>query len=193
MTLISNLLSEIDERTIARQIGIPHDEARMAFSLSSNTVNSFDEFNMVISHYYIHHFTSCISHGGSLSPAEASGSAKEIIEQQYRRRNGDVVSAYNDCRDGTNGGMRVVLDTIAEELKAQSVERYVRDVFDRHVAPSCWEDKVSIVRQFIAKCGEYLSSSIRADQPERYARDYQILIRSYVTALQNTSSIFRRL
>jgi hypothetical protein len=86
-----------------------------------------------------------------------------------------------------------VLDTIAEGLKSESVERYIRDVFDRHVTPNCWEDKVKIIRQFMAQCGNYLSSSVRIDQPERYAQNFQELIRSYVSALQNTSSIFRRL
>ena len=35
--------------------------------------------------------------------------------------------------------------------------------------------------------------ALTSDQPERYARDYQELIRGYVAALQRTSSIFRRL
>ena len=46
-------------------------------------------------------------------------------------------------------------DKIAEGLKAESVERYMRDMFDQHVAPNSWEDKVAIIRQFIAqKLGE---------------------------------------
>ncbi len=55
------------------------------------------------------------------------------------------------------------------------------------------EDKVAIIRQFIAQCGANLASSIDAKQPERYAQDFQDLIRSYVQSLQATSSIFRRL
>ena len=66
--------------------------------------------------------------------SEAAGRAKEILEQEYRRRGGDLVTAFH-VHDGTNGGLRVVLDTIAEGLKAESVERYIRDAFDRHVAP----------------------------------------------------------
>ena len=89
--------------------------------------------------------------------------------------------------------MRVVLDTIAEGLKAEVVERYIADAFDRHVAPNSWEQKVEIIRQFIAQCGPYLSSSIKTSQPERYAHDFSELIRSYVDGLQQTSSIFRRL
>jgi hypothetical protein len=186
-------MAALDERTIAQRIGIPHDEARMRYSLQSNTVRTFDDFSDRIGDYYNYHVTTCVSRGGRLSRAEAAGRAKEILEQEYRRHNGNIVSAFNDANDGTNGGLRAILDRIAEALKAESLERYTRDVFDRHVAPSSWEDKVEMIRQFIRHCGAYLGSSIRADQPERYAHDYQELIRSYVAAMRRTSSIFRRL
>lgn len=190
---IDNLLAELDERTIAQRIGIPHDEARMRFSLNSNTVRSFSEFESVIADYYNTHFTTVVSRGGHLPASEAASRAKELLEREYRRKQGDIVTAFNDAHDGTNGGTRVVLDEISEGLKAESLERYIRDVFDRHVAPNAWEQKVDIIRQFIRRCGVNLGSSIRADQPERYAQNYRELIRSYVTALQQTSRIFRRL
>ena len=89
--------------------------------------------------------------------------------------------------------MRAALDVIAEALKAEAIERYVRDAFDRHVAPNSWEQKVDMIRQFISWCGSALSSSIVASQPERYARDYGELIRAYVEGLKQTSAMFRRL
>ena len=193
MAVIDNLLSALDERIMARRIALHHDEARMRYPLRRNTVDTFDEFGDAITDYYNHHFQA-VSNGGSLPRADAAGRAKEILEREYRRRrNGDIVAAFNDAHDGTNGGLRVVLDTIAEALKTEFVERYIRDVFDRHVAPNAWEDKVEIIRQFIRQCGANLSSSIRADQPERYAQNFQELVRSYVDSLQRTSSIFRRL
>jgi len=193
MTSITGLLAELDERNIAQKIGIRHDEVRMRYPLQCNTVDSFEEFSRIIGDYYNYHFTNCVSFGGSLPTSEAVGRAKELLEQQYRRHEGDIVTAFNDSRDGINGGLRVILDTIAEGLKAEGVERIIREAFDRYVAPNSWELKVEIIKQFIRKCGDFLSSSIRTDQPERYAHNYQELIRSYVSALQNTSSIFRRL
>jgi hypothetical protein len=193
MTSIKNLLADLDEKTIAQRIGIPHDEARMRYSLRSNTIGSFEEFTGLIADYYTKHFTACVSHGGTLSASEAASRAKELLEREYRRRGGDIVTAYNDAHDGTNGGLRLILDTIAEGLKAESVERYIRDAFDRYVEPNSWEQKVEIIRQFIAQCGVNLAPSIQADQPERYASNYRELVQSYVTALQRTSSIFRRL
>lgn len=193
MSSIKNLLAELEEKTIAQRIGIPHDEARMRYSLGSNTVGTFEEFNRIIGDYYTKHFTSCVSHGGSLPASDAASRAKELLEREYRRRGGDIVTAYNDAHDGTNGGLRLILDTIAEGLKSESVERYIRDAFDRYVEPNSWEQKVEIIRQFLAQCGALLGSSIRIDRPEQYAGNYKELINSYVSALQRTSSIFRRL
>ena len=193
MAVIDNLLVALDERTMAQRVALPHDEARIGYPLRRNTVGDFDEYSDLFADYYGYHFNRCVSRGGTLPRSEAAGRAKEILEREYRRRNGDIVTAFNDAHDGTNGGLRVQLDIIAEALKTEAVERYVRDMFDRHVAPNSWQDKVEIVRQFISRCGANLASSIRADQPERYAQNFRELIRSYVDSLRQTSSIFRRL
>ena len=89
--------------------------------------------------------------------------------------------------------MRAILDIIAEGLKAEAVEHYVRVAFDRHVAPNSWEQKGDMIRQVISYCGNVLSTSIVASQPERYAHDYSELIRAYVEGLKQTSAMFRRL
>jgi hypothetical protein len=193
MSSIKNLLAELEERNIARRIGIPHDEARMKYSLGSNTVANFDEFKHIITDYYNTHFTACVSHGGSLSTSEAYSRAKALLEREYRRHGGDIVTAFNDAHDGTNGGLRLILDKIAESLKAESVELYITDAFDRYVAPNSWKEKIEIIRQFLTQFGAYLGGSIETDHPEHYASNYRELIESYVTALQRTSSIFRRL
>ena len=193
MPVIDSLTSALDERTIARVIGIDHDEARMKYRLDANTVRSFREFKDIITDYYNYHYTTCVSRGGMLSASEAYGRAKELLEREYRKRNGDIVMAFNDAHDGTNGGMRSVLDAIADSIKGEAIERYVTDVFDRYVTPNSWEDKVEIIRQFIACCGDMLSSSIAAGQPERYAHDYSGLIRSYVEGLRTTSARLRRM
>lgn len=193
MGSLASILEQLDERYIARTISQPHDEARMNYPLSSNTVSTIEEFTEIIGDYYNYHFNRCVSVGGYMSNSEAEGRAKDIIEREYRTRGGNFVSAFNDAHDGTNGGLRVILDKIAEGLKAESVERHIRKVFDDEVRPNSWDDKVDIIRQFMARCGRDISQSMDTSRPERYATDYNELIRSYVDALRRTSSVFRRL
>lgn len=193
MNAISHIMTALDERNLARTVATPHDEARLRYPLQRNTVNTFEEFTSVAGDYYGYHFSRCVANGGRLSPAEARGRAKELLEREYRRRNGDIVTAFNDAHDGTNGGLRVILDMLADGLKEESIGRYVREVFDHFVAPNSWQDKVTIIRQFIDRCGVELSSSVNADQPERYAQNYRDLIQAYVQGLRQTSSMFRSL
>jgi hypothetical protein len=189
---IQSLLAALEERTLAREVGIPHDEARMRYALRSNTVRDFDAFEQVIADYYAYHHAQCVTKGGRMPRSEAAGFAKEILERYYRRQNGTLVTGYNNSHDGTNGGLREVLDIIADQIKQQSLENYIRHVFDRHVQHNSWEEKVAIMREFLHQCGPVLSDSIDRDQPERYAQDYTEIIRSYVENLRNTSSLLRQ-
>lgn len=192
MDHLDSLLAALDEATITKRIRKPHDAARATFHLNSNEVRDFDEFTRVIGNYYNHHFRACVSPGSGLPPAEAAGRAKEILEQDYRRRNGDIVTAYSDAHEGHDGGLRVILDKIAEALKTEAIDRYTRDMFDRHVAPSEWNEKVRILRQFLARFGYVFSGPTRPDQAEEYARDYELLIRAFVAHNAQTAAIVRR-
>ncbi len=194
MAAIDVLLSAINERAIAQQVGIEHDQARATYRNYSVVVDNYGEFERIITEYYQYHYSRCVARGGRLDDSQASSSAKDIISEEYRRKhNGDVNSAFDDAKHGTNGGMRFVLDVIANGLKMQAVENYICSVFDRVVTPVQWHDKVEIIRQFIDCCGVHLHDSIDRNTPERYAQNYSELIRAYVDNLEPVSSMFRRL
>jgi hypothetical protein len=192
MSSIDSLCGALDEVTIARNVGIAHDEARAAYVLRKNTVSSFDEFNNLIADYYSYHIGLCVVQGGRTANFEAAGRASEILEREYRRQGGNLTSAYKDANDGTNGGMRIILDIIAEQLKEESVERYVRHAFNRHVDPTSWDQKVEIIRQFIDRNRHIPGFSVDAAHPERYAQNYEELIKAFVEALKKASNIFRK-
>jgi hypothetical protein len=192
MSSIDSLCAELDEVAIAGNAGNAHDNARAAYSLKKNTVSSFDEFNDRIVDYYSYHIGQCVVPGGRIAPYEAAGRASEILEREYKRQGGNLMSAYKDANDGTNGGLRIILDIIADHLKEESVERYIRFAFNQHVDPTSWPQKVEIISQFIGRYGHILGPSIDAAHPERYAQNYDELIRAFMDALKRSSKIFRK-
>ena len=101
---IVTLILETNEVMIAQREGLKHEVARMKYRVPMIRVNNFDEFSWLIGDYYNYHLSTCNSSVGQLPPYEAKGRAKESLNQVYRRRGGDIVSAFNDARDGTNGG-----------------------------------------------------------------------------------------
>jgi hypothetical protein len=193
MNSAERLIRELEETNVAKEVGIEHDNARNSYLNHRNTVKDMYEFEQILSDYVNYHISKCVSKGGRMSPAEAVGLAREILDQEFRRRGGDFITAYNNAHDGVDGGLRTILDILAEGIKALSVERFIRHTFDRYVAPNDWDQKVQIIREFFEHCGTQLSSSIQTDKPERYASSYFDVIRSFLEAMRRTSSVFRRL
>jgi len=85
----------------------------------------------------------------------------------------------------------VILDRIAEHLKAESIEQYIQDVFEKFMSTISFEAKVEIIREFIVRNGQDFPPSILKDQPERYADNYHELIKTYVESFKKRSRIFR--
>lgn len=191
--LVDSLFAALEEREIARRVAILHDQARLEFVLSKNTVKNFSEFESIIGAYYQHHYSRCVAGGGRLSEPDARSHAKRLLESRLRRGEGNIVTYYRRCETGVEGGVRAVIDTIADTLKAQSITDYVRDVFDQIVEPHEFEQKVEMIKQFFERFGANLDSSIEISNPARYAASYFELINSFVESLQRTSAIFRRL
>jgi hypothetical protein len=192
MSVLDKILRELDESYIVEHITKKHDEARIQYHLRSNTVSGDTEFDTLIADYYNHHFKRCIASGGALSRAEAGGRAKEIIEREYRKRGQDKLHAYSNGKNGYDGGMRAILDIIMENLKQEAVERHIRDVLDRYVAPSSFKEQVAIVKDLISRTGSS-SAYVDAAHPERYARNYEELIRGLVDSIKAQAAKFRRL
>ena len=178
MSVLENILRELDELYIVEHVTKKHNEARMKYTMNKNTVSDDTEFDDVISDYFNHHYTKCVS-GGTLSRADAAGMAKEIISQEYRKKGQDMLKAYADGKDGTNHGMRAILDIIMERLSDEAIERHVRDVIDRYVAPTSFDEQVSIVKEIIIRM-RISSRYVDVNRPERYARNYEELIRALV-------------
>ena len=193
MNRFSSMMKELDDRVMAQRVGIPHTEAKRRYRLDRITVGSFAEFKRLIGDFYSHVFATCITNGGRPSREHSEGQAEAILEKEYRRRNSDIVGAYRDAHDGTNGAMDQILTILSEGIKYEAMQLYTRDVFERYVEPTSWQDKVDIIRQFIDAMGDQLDDSIDPETPERYAANFQPLIQSHVEGIRRTSATARRM
>jgi len=120
MASIKNLLAELNDKDIAQKVTKFHDRALAHYHLKQDKVDSFEEFSRIIGDYYNYHFKKCVSNGGNLSITEASGRAKELLKQEYRRRGQGIVSAYNDAHNETNGSFVRYLNHYRRRTKSRS-------------------------------------------------------------------------
>lgn len=184
---IEQLIQNIGARTIARVIANPINEQAMNSSLDFEELKDFAGFRRSIGRYYND------LHGGRFSTEDAEGMAIQIIEREYHDHGGNIVSAFHDAAEGTQGGVIAQRMLIKDAIIREKTEHYVNDQFDRFADRSSWPALVEAVRAFIAYCGNDLVGLIDPDHPECHAKDFRTLVRAYVSSLQRNAALFRRL
>ena len=193
MSTLKKILDELDELYIVNKICNQHFVTRGNYPNKEPKVKDDIEFDDMIADYYNYHYTTCISHGGELTRADAAGKAKEIIEREYKRKGKDRLHAYQDGIKGSHeGGMQAILTIILNYLMDEVVEHHIRDVIDRYVRVTSYEEQVKIVKEIIAHM-TYVPSYIDPNHPERYAKNYEELIRGLSENINRNAARFRRL
>jgi hypothetical protein len=190
MSEFKKLLELLDERNLTSHVASYHDTARLQFTLSSNQVNSFQEFQQRIGEFYNHQLTHALG-GGPLPVYEARRRAKDILERAYRRRRQSLNNAIADAIEGTNGGMRAILDTIADAMKEESTQNFTEEAFDEVCPPNSWTGKVDLMRQFQQQYGEALGEPVRSMPAEAYAAHYKELIQAFDYHMKDVARQFR--
>lgn len=181
------MIEELRARTIAGRVHRPIEARAMDSPFDPEDLRTFATYRDSLGRHY------CLVYGREVSEEEAQGRSVQIIEREYRDRGGDIVSAYHDAVEWTNGGIAAQRQMITDAVKRQAGEFYVMAVFDRYLDPTSWEERVEAVRAFIDECRADLVGLVDAEHPERHARDLRDLIRSYIASLERNAALFRRL
>jgi len=192
MNRLDELMARLDERHIAAEVGILHDEARGQYRLKTNVVADYREYEQLLGDYCTHHHRCCSPGRGSLLRHEAIQEAKQIVQREYERKGLTPTDAFMNAQSGVEGGARAQLDLVADALKARAISLYVSQVFDDIVSPVSREERVDLIRGLIARIGQYLPEPITPEEAPFYANDYTDLVNAYVRGLRNMWHLFRR-
>jgi len=154
---VNHILDLLDQMQINRRVLQKHDVARETFLLSTIVVRDFEEFKDILTGYVQHHYSTVGE--GLLSNERAFGEGKRILLNSYSRdRHQDgYVAALQDAIDGSNGGMRSILNEVAEAVKRRALDEYVDHVYHQHIDPQSRGTRVVLSRAFYDRFGNILS------------------------------------
>jgi hypothetical protein len=189
--VFDTVMSMINEQTLAREVDIPIDSARGSYTLPSSTVDTYEEFLGTLHTFYVHVQRHIIP--GLTEAQDATESRQGVIallERAFRARGGDK-AALAIARDGTRGGMRSILDALAEQLKAERQAAYIQRVFKNAVAALDWDENVRFMRGAMRRLGPFLPAELRTEPAERFARNWEAIIQAYVQSLDRVGQLLR--
>lgn len=153
---VDKILDLIDQTHINRTVLMQHDVARESFTVPKMIVADHQEFKYLITSYVEHHKKAVGE--GQTTAAAAFGEAKRIVDRAFEedRFQDGYARALQIARDGTDGGMRTILNQIADVIKQNALANYIDHVYYHHIDVLSKDDNLALSRAFYRRFGPIL-------------------------------------
>ncbi|MHC4165379.1 MAG: hypothetical protein ACYSWQ_00275 [Planctomycetota bacterium] len=184
-SLFDTVTAEISEQALAKKFGIPIDSARASFVLASSTVESYDEFIEIVESFFVHLQGYLNADIPAVSNLQLIGGKVLALLEATFRSYGGPEGAFAQARDGTDGGLRSVLDAMTEQYKKQLQTEEVNVVLEKALADMDWSDRVDFTKGAMKRLGPFLPHEIRQEPPDRFARSADEIARAYVRSVSS--------
>lgn len=191
-TQVQSIVSEIDADALTLMFGIPIDSARATYPLDSVRAKDSDVFAKTVTSFYIHLLRHTQKISGSVSVKNGEAEAFSLIERTFSNKGG-FRGALSEAKHATNGGLRMILDMMTEQFKHEEQKKHVNYIIKSALDPLDWDSKVSLVKGILSTLQHILPQKIRCQPPERFAGQYDIIVKAYVDSINELNLFFRKL
>ena len=186
---LQSILTEINQEALLRHVVRPIDAARATFLPGAATTNSFDEFNEIVTAFYIRLQRHTYRLIEPVDLNVASSEARALLEKAFFKKGG-WDAALAEAETGVNGGIRIVLDVMTEHFKHDHQEKYLDQALETALKPLDWEKTVSLTQAILKRLEHTLPQQV-VSQPESYARELKDILKTYVQSQDRLKTMLR--
>jgi len=182
------LMTAISAETLAREIGMPIEEARISFSPPSLVIEDNDLFTSTCTSFFL-----ALTERLAITPPAPvqADSANELLAQAFSQEGG-IDAAWEEARFAVRGGMRFVLDRMTDTYKQKLQVARVKRVLEQQLNQLQWTERRALMQRLLSSLGSFLPSDLRGMDPARLVRECDRIAWAYVIALDRAAAMFRR-
>jgi hypothetical protein len=189
--LFDTVTAEISDRVLVHKFDIPIDSARASFVLASSTARSYDEFREIIESFFIHLQSQLNPESAATSDLDRARSDAVRLLSQAFWNHGGLRAALIRGREGSEGGLRSVLDAMTEQYKAERRAEYIEAFLEVATQGMDHTERVRFARGAMARLGPMLPAELRSEPPERFARHIAEIARAYAGSMASIERLLK--
>jgi len=189
---LNYILKQINPDLIRSTITQVYDEARASFILNKVTVETHEEFLDYLTAFYAHIYRYTNKIDQPIDKNALDSESLNIFNKTFNDKT-KYNEALAESKNGTKGGMRYIFDIITEYLKQVAAEKHIIKIFRETIDPLEYQNRVTIIKEILYREKGNLPKELSSQPPEKYAVDYEDIIKAYAQSKTNLISILRRL
>lgn len=151
------IMRRIDPEVIAEKVSNKNWLARESFQLKSNKAKNYDELVAILTEYVQHHW-SRTGLSEDFPEETAFGQAVQALQNQGL----SIQHIYDNAIRGTGGGIRKILDTLAEQFEQEQVRNYIEHILAKEIDQQDHEQLEGLMTAYLRNFSKYLPYSLRS-------------------------------
>jgi len=187
---VAIVAAEISQEHLAKLIGLPIDRASASYSIATPIAGDAPETMEFVTSYYAHLLCHVKRVNGMIALEAIGAEALALLERTFAR-DGGLAAVIAEARTGVRGGLRFVLDRMTDQFKREFQEKHVAFVLKTAFDQTDWKARVQFIREFFQYCPQALPAEGMADSPERFARNLELIVQTYVNGIDEIKQLLR--
>lgn len=190
---IDAVLSLLVPDFINKNVLMKHDVARESYRNVPITVPDFQAFANQIAEYVKHHHTAVGD--GTPSSEAAFGEAKRILSNVFA--DDPYQEGYNVALQmglgGAGGGMRAILNEIAEQLKRQGLHNYKDYIFNTQINVLSQADNERLAKAYFDRFRDILKRFLPHLDEKTFAGNVRAALEYHLQVVEDILRVARKL
>lgn len=190
---IDTILSLLVPDFINKNVLMKHDQARESFRKVPITVPDFEAFANELAEYVKHHHAAVGD--GTPSSEAAFGEAKRILMNVFADdpyQEGYSVALQMGL-GGAGGGMRAILNELAEQLKRQGLHNYKDYVFNTHLNVLSKDDNERLAAAYVVRFRDILSRFLPHLDEKTFASNIRAAFEYHLHVVEEILRVARKI
>lgn len=168
--IIDQTAAMLDEILIQQRIDGPIDRVLQSFCVHDRPARNHEELHATVTRFVIRLYAEAMPIRREMSDSQARDEAIEILEHAYEGTHANGYhAALVDATDPAQAGLPLVIARVAEGLKAQQRQSYLRSVAVRQIESVDWHTRSIMAGVLIERYAERLPLELRQFDPDQLA------------------------
>jgi len=189
--LLNQILFEISDENLAKEVGNHYDHARNTYRLEKITAENEEEFHNTITAFYLHLMRHLHHHIVVTDLEQAATQAIPTLDQAYQNQGG-IRAATQEALHPTHGGLRTILDTLTNHLKHQHIHDYRTTRLTQAINPLDHQLKITLTKKILDRLGDSLPRHLHNAPPEQYANHLTELLQTLADNIGGIAAYLKR-
>ncbi len=192
-SILDDLLESLREDRVRAAIEIPIDRSAECYNFPAQPPLTYHQQLHQLADFVRHIYANGLTLPRILSPEQACAETIDLLERGYQGSvSNGFAAAMEDARNEGRRGFEFLASQIAELIKVNRKDRYIRWIFAKHLDPCDWRTKRELVEILLRRLKQVIPMRLKDRSPAQFVEFIPSLIQLHLQTSRLLDQVYSK-